>query len=66
MAQLFIRLATEEFAELRAMATENRRSPNEQAAHLVAQGLAKWVTQKGFELTLEERELARDLEEEIA
>jgi hypothetical protein len=53
MPQLFIRLANEEFAALLANATESRRTPNDQAAWLVVQGLSRWQAQKGFESAIE-------------
>lgn len=53
MANLYIRLAREELDSLLAMAIEARRSPNDQAALLVAQGLGRWRTQKGFEASIE-------------
>lgn len=52
MANLFIRLQPEEFEELLEAATEARRTPNDHAAWLVAQGLVRWRTQKVFESSL--------------
>lgn len=63
MANLYIRLAREEFESLLAMATEARRNPNDQAAYLVVQGLGRWRTQKDFEAAIEADALSEALED---
>lgn len=43
---IFIRLLPDELLQLREMANEQRRSPQEQAAFLVSQGLLQWQARK--------------------
>ncbi len=49
---MYIRLSDQEWVQLLAKASEDRRDPNDEAAFLVSQGLARWQAQKDFERSL--------------
>lgn len=49
---VYIRLVPRELKLLEAMADEERRTLQDQAAHLVGLGLNHWYAQKAFEATL--------------
>lgn len=58
---IYIRLTGAQLGVLAAMADECLRTPQEQAAYLVTQGLLRWRAGKEFEASLE-----RDANLEVA
>lgn len=51
---IYIRLTPRELRLLGMMADEDRRLPQDQAAHLVSQALQKWTSDKAYESLLTE------------
>ena len=50
---IYVPLVPSELRDLAAMADDERRSVNDQAAHLISEALKRWRIQKDFEASLD-------------
>jgi len=52
---IYVPLSSEELDALAAMARQERRSPHDQAAHLISQALDRWRAERALAGSLEDQ-----------